>query len=134
MAQQANVEILHEDHCFCKPNTSILCSSIGGVTCPGAVYEPVCGVNGITYFNLCRSFGSIIPGNTNICCSAKIQCVGECPCCPDDFSPVCGVDGLTYQNSCHARGVQIMCAGQCPCHVNVHVCYRVCFGLCFTIC
>ena len=108
---------------------------------------PVCGVDGQSYLSLCGG-SSFRPITREIQGEAEleerqaffrpvIQCEGECPCCPEDVvSLVCGADGQTYRNSCFAtkHGGGVLCAGQCPCHINIHVCYRLCFGVCFTIC
>ena len=145
-ADKANVEILHEDHCGCLPNTAKECREFFIGIIPGVrtspPLRPVCGVDGNTYLLTSGNFASdnnIIrePNSVNRCCIGNIQCRGECPCpCPDVFSPVCGGNGLTYQNSCYARaaGVQSLCHGECPCHLHVHICYKLCFGICFYIC
>ena len=149
-ADKANVEILHEDHCGCLPNTTKACCEFSnniGIVCLRTSEAPMlpaaCGVDGNTYS--LTTFSSVnnlilVPnsiGSEAKCCIGNLQCKGACPCpCPDVFSPVCGGNGLTYQNSCYARaaGVQSLCDGQCPCHLHVHICYKLCFGICFYIC
>eukprot|EP00095_Tigriopus_kingsejongensis_P004435 maker-scaffold227_size249015-snap-gene-0.14 protein:Tk04435 transcript:maker-scaffold227_size249015-snap-gene-0.14-mRNA-1 annotation:"upf0464 protein c15orf44" len=92
---------------------------IDSCQCPDK-YDPVCGVNEITYENPCE-----------IKCDNVTQlCLGRCPCdanddavllhactCPDVFDLVCGKNGETYQSECFAgcKEVSIDCNGKCPC-------------------
>ena len=84
-AEKENIEILHNDHCHCQANSTRLCSDLAGSGCI-TVYRPVCGVDGQTYGNICQSSLIQVPDSPDICCRAKIQCEGECPCCPDVHS------------------------------------------------
>ena len=81
--------------------------------CPicNSVYNPVCGVNGVTYANLCK---------LKDC--ARVEKSNDGPCgvpdyvpskrprhcdCLFTFRPTCGTDNVTYQDACVMN-----CAGQ----------------------
>ena len=82
-----------------------------------AVYDPVCGCDGITYSNGCvATYKNGVTSYTS----------GECACidpalidpdiiCALIFDPVCGCDGETYSNPCFAggAGVTSYTAGEC---------------------
>ena len=72
-------------------------------------YNPVCGINGVTYLNLCR---------LKTCANIEKAAAGPCgsynyeppsspkPCpCLYAFSPACGDNGVTYATNC-----MLMCA------------------------
>ncbi len=72
------------------------------------VYEPVCGVDGVTYANACQAE----------CEGVNIAQEGECEedcICIALYDPVCGVDGKTYGNDCEAAcaGVDVAYVGEC---------------------
>ena len=81
-------------------------------TCTDQPYTPVCGADGITYYNACQAE----------CAGVEILSEGECivedPCdtCTEQANePVCGSDGNTYFNTCEAEcaGVEILSDGEC---------------------
>jgi ovoinhibitor len=75
-------------------------------------YDPVCGVNGVTYGNDC--FAEVA--------GVEIAYYGECGeenafnnerICTTEYDPVCGKDGVTYGNPCMAGNMQIAHEGEC---------------------
>jgi len=71
-------------------------------------YNPVCGVDGVTYSNACHA--------TQLN-NVEIAHEGECEVfCTEEYNPVCGVDGVTYDNPCyatHMHNVEIAYEGMC---------------------
>lgn len=73
-------------------------------------YDPVCGVNGITYGNSCMAGGMDIAYEGE-CLTADPEAV-----CTMQYDPVCGIDGKTYGNTCVAEkqnGVKVDYMGEC---------------------
>lgn len=74
------------------------------------VYNPVCGINGVTYQNLCNMLecADIKKANNGPCGSTDFTPLDEPPTCPCQFSfsPACGADGITYASNC-----VLICAG-----------------------
>lgn len=108
-----------------------------------AVWDPVCGCDGVTYGNKCEAHaagasidhegvcfdacggllgepcdeGEFCQLPTGTCDIADLQgvCIPVPEACPEIYDPVCGCDDVTYGNACEAviAGVQIDHAGPC---------------------
>jgi hypothetical protein len=88
-------------------------------------YKPVCGVNNITYNNLCEAgnikilynracdknidnvYQNVILDNT------KEQIDIKTIDCSSNINYVCGVNNITYNNSCEAGNIKILHEGNC---------------------
>ncbi len=128
---------------FCQfpPGTCDVVDNLGECVpipeaCP-AIYDPVCGCDGVTYGNACFAQQAgvsidhagecgppICGGIAGIPCkdpdtfcefppgTCEVadnfgECVPISNACPDIYDPVCGCDGLTYSNACEARQASV---------------------------
>lgn len=137
IAHCVGVEVACFGECPCEAESSIEVPNQHNHPHPPcnciSVYEPVCGADQRIYENECKAN----------CAGVNVVCDGECPCevmpswdertipseerqsnappppcnCKPEVNPVCGVDNVTHINACtaHCVGVEVACAGICPC-------------------
>jgi len=112
-------------------DTSIIISNID---CQSYAYEPVCGCNGITYYNSCEAYwyNGVTSYTNGSCPNSPVNPPTEPPvqpgcydanvlydtdCSNDAYDPVCGCDNQTYDNICDAfylNGITSYTIGACP--------------------
>jgi len=141
---------------FCLlPGGGCCCDFSGTCTpiptiCP-AIFDPVCGCDGMTYGNACIAYANAVSIDhqgpcgqqctldadtcsrgeychfpTGSCGSTAGVCEEVPEICTQEFNPVCGCDGVTYGNAClaAAAGVSVAQAGPCDqaCSPNSDTC------------
>lgn len=101
----------------CPPQPCIDPEQPTGNPC-SAVFDPVCGCDGVEYGNDCEAFEAGVTSWTpgpcdNVGCIDPNQPTGNS--CIDVFDPVCGCDGVEYGNECEAfeSGVTTWDPGPC---------------------
>ncbi|MFM7024418.1 MAG: Kazal-type serine protease inhibitor domain-containing protein [Flavobacteriales bacterium] len=96
-----------------------------------ALYDPVCGCNGVTYSNVCEAnYAGVISYTKGECGKKKDECIDESKInpsafCTMDYAPVCGCNVVTYSNACQAEanGVVSYTPGSCNKGVPSDDCY-----------
>ena len=81
-------------------------------------YNPVCGIDGITYSNRC-----VAEQQNNVRVAYQGECgrenaLSEPRICTKEYMPVCGADGVTYGNKCEAGDMYIVHEGECDVETN----------------
>ena len=78
-------------------------------------YAPVCGIDDITYSNMCHMEAAQVELAYNGECKTSIPRPEENVACTKEYRPVCGVDDKTYDNMCilDAVGIDFAYGGEC---------------------
>jgi len=74
-------------------------------------YSPVCGMDGITYGNMC----TLKAEHMGIKHQGECKSMDKPVACTLEWSPVCGIDGVTYGNMCmlEGTGIELKHEGEC---------------------
>jgi coxsackievirus/adenovirus receptor len=77
----------------------------------GTTFNPVCGIDNITYRNECLAKEANAEIQNQGTCVEAMEAIN----CPNGFAPVCGVDNKQYGTSClaQARNVAVLFVGNC---------------------
>jgi hypothetical protein len=107
-------EVMYQGECKVEE-----CGTGDGIC--STVFDPVCGVDGMTYWNKCYLFTCPDAAPTQVACEGGCVDTGICPDCDNTCDPVCGVrfgQEVTYANSCamDCDGAELAySAGCCDC-------------------
>ena len=106
-------EVLESDPMQClTPDGKLFIDKSDSIFCT-TIYDPVCGVDGITYGNRCEAedLNNVEVAYEGKC--GKENAFSTSRICTREYMPVCGADGVTYGNRCEAGNMKISHEGEC---------------------